>query len=125
MQSLRRAGTDSRRVDGDLSTDPNMRIVWCNGVDAATSCHTDAAAPSSEAVFRALHSSLSVVAAVSTLDKPSHKNIPNFAERLQRGKIRRNEQFDAYYDVATKEWLERACGDPECDYCPGRPERAP
>lgn len=59
------------------------------------------------------------------MNSPSHKNIPNFAERLQNGEILRSEQFDAYFNAQTREWLERACGDPECDYCPGRPERAP
>jgi hypothetical protein len=25
---------------------------------------------------------------------------------------------------ACKRWLEKACSDPECDYCPGRPPTA-
>lgn len=55
----------------------------------------------------------------------SHRDIPNFAERLQKGQIRRNDQYDAYYDVSTREWLEQACTDPECEFCPNRPEKAP
>jgi hypothetical protein len=33
------------------------------------------------------------------------------------------ETHDAYFDPLKDEWLESACSDPECWYCPGRPER--
>jgi len=33
------------------------------------------------------------------------------------------ETHDAYFDPLKDEWLESACDDPECWYCPGRPER--
>ena len=32
-----------------------------------------------------------------------------------------SEQYDAYYDEQTNEWLEDTCDDPECDLCIGRP----
>ena len=31
-----------------------------------------------------------------------------------------SEQYDAYYDEQTNEWLEDICEDPECEYCVGR-----
>lgn len=34
-----------------------------------------------------------------------------------------SEQYDAYYDEGTNEWLEEVCGDPNCEYCMNRPER--
>lgn len=34
-----------------------------------------------------------------------------------------SEEFDAYYDDETNEWLEDKCDDPECEYCPNRPEK--
>ena len=34
-----------------------------------------------------------------------------------------NEKYDAYYDADSDEWLEGACSDPDCEFCPGRPER--
>jgi hypothetical protein len=33
---------------------------------------------------------------------------------------RYSEQYDAYYDEQTNEWLEDICEDPECEYCVGR-----
>ncbi len=33
-----------------------------------------------------------------------------------------SEQYDAYYDSATNEWLESKCDDPNCEYCTNRPE---
>ena len=38
---------------------------------------------------------------------------------------RYNEQFDAYYDNESKEWLESKCDDSECEYCVGRPDHPP
>lgn len=35
-----------------------------------------------------------------------------------------SEQYDAYYDEQTNEWLEDTCDDPECEYCVGRPVKA-
>jgi hypothetical protein len=34
-----------------------------------------------------------------------------------------SEQYDAYYDDKTNEWLESKCDDPECEYCTNRPEK--
>ena len=36
-----------------------------------------------------------------------------------------NEQFDAYYDDESLEWLDSTCDDPECEYCVGRPDNPP
>jgi hypothetical protein len=33
---------------------------------------------------------------------------------------RYSEQYDAYYDEQTNEWLEDICDDPDCDLCVGR-----
>lgn len=35
-----------------------------------------------------------------------------------------SEEFDAYYDDETGEWLESKCDDPTCEYCVNRPEKA-
>ena len=37
---------------------------------------------------------------------------------------RYSEQYDAYYDEQTNEWLEDTCDDPDCEYCVGRPVKA-
>lgn len=34
-----------------------------------------------------------------------------------------NAKHDAYYCESCDEWLEKNCGDPECDYCRDRPEK--
>ena len=34
-----------------------------------------------------------------------------------------SEEFDAYYDDDTNEWLESVCDDPTCEYCTERPEK--
>lgn len=34
-----------------------------------------------------------------------------------------SEEYDAYYDEDTNEWLEEVCGDSECEYCKNRPKR--
>jgi hypothetical protein len=31
-------------------------------------------------------------------------------------------KYDAYYCQACDSWLEGKCGDPNCDFCPTRPE---
>ena len=36
-----------------------------------------------------------------------------------------SEEYDAYYDSETNEWLEEICEDPECEYCSNRPDRFP
>lgn len=33
-----------------------------------------------------------------------------------------SEEYDAYFDGKTGEWLEDKCDDPNCEYCTGRPE---
>lgn len=35
-----------------------------------------------------------------------------------------SEEYDAYYDKATGEWIEGQCSDPDCEYCKDRPPRA-
>lgn len=35
-----------------------------------------------------------------------------------------NERYDAYYCKKCMEWLENACDDPKCEFCPNRPEKA-
>lgn len=37
--------------------------------------------------------------------------------------IKYHEGYDAYYCGICDTWLEKACSDPECCYCPDRPER--
>ncbi len=32
-------------------------------------------------------------------------------------------RYDAYYCPPCDLWLEEVCGDPECEFCAGRPER--
>ena len=39
--------------------------------------------------------------------------------------IKYSEQYDAYYDADTGEWAEVGCEDPNCEFCAGRPEKAP
>jgi hypothetical protein len=34
-----------------------------------------------------------------------------------------SEKYDARYDPEKNEWLESACGDPDCEYCVNRPEK--
>lgn len=33
-------------------------------------------------------------------------------------------KYDADYDPVTFEWLESACGNPDCEFCGNRPEKA-
>jgi hypothetical protein len=37
--------------------------------------------------------------------------------------IEYSEKWDADYSVLRNEWLDSKCDDPECEYCPNRPER--
>jgi hypothetical protein len=39
------------------------------------------------------------------------------------GSIEYNEDYDAYYCPNCNKWLEDECGDPECEFCSGRPEK--
>jgi hypothetical protein len=34
-----------------------------------------------------------------------------------------SEKYDAYFCPTCDEWLESKCSDPECIYCPQRPEK--
>jgi hypothetical protein len=34
-----------------------------------------------------------------------------------------NEEYDAYYNPKTDEWIESRCDDPACEYCSNRPEK--
>jgi hypothetical protein len=33
-----------------------------------------------------------------------------------------SEQYDAYYDEETNEWIEDKCDEPNCEFCMNRPE---
>lgn len=35
----------------------------------------------------------------------------------------RDEKHDAYYCPTSHVWLELPCGDPDCEFCPDRPEK--
>lgn len=35
-----------------------------------------------------------------------------------------SDKYEAYYNPNTGEWLEDKCGDPECEFCKDRPEKA-
>lgn len=35
---------------------------------------------------------------------------------------RYSEEYDAYYDAQTGEWLESKCDDPNCQFCANRPK---
>jgi hypothetical protein len=34
-----------------------------------------------------------------------------------------SEKYDAYFCSKCNSWLEKKCSDPNCYYCPNRPER--
>jgi len=34
-----------------------------------------------------------------------------------------SEEYDAYYDEDTNEWIDGKCDDPTCEFCMNRPER--
>ena len=34
-----------------------------------------------------------------------------------------SEEYDAYYNQVTNEWIDSKCDDPECEFCTTRPER--
>ena len=38
---------------------------------------------------------------------------------------RYNKTYDGYYNVHTREWLEKKCGDDDCEFCARRPDLAP
>jgi hypothetical protein len=31
-------------------------------------------------------------------------------------------KYDAYYNVETREWLEKTCGHEDCEFCKNRPD---
>lgn len=33
------------------------------------------------------------------------------------------EKYDAFFCAYCNEWTEKACGDPDCEYCKNRPEK--
>lgn len=35
----------------------------------------------------------------------------------------RDVRYNSYFCLICDVWLERACNDPACPYCPGRPEK--
>lgn len=34
-----------------------------------------------------------------------------------------SEEYDAYYNPETNEWIDSKCSDPTCEYCTKRPEK--
>ena len=45
---------------------------------------------------------------------------PNYCDCNSKKKF--SDQYDAYYCASCNEWLESKCDDPECEYCPNRPD---
>ncbi len=37
--------------------------------------------------------------------------------------VKYNNRYDAYYCELCNQWLEVKCNDPECEYCPERPNK--
>lgn len=54
--------------------------------------------------------------------KDLHRDAHHMSVELSRKAY--NEQYDAYYNTVTKEWLEPRCEDPACEYCSVRPSIA-
>ena len=48
----------------------------------------------------------------------------NWESIFGKRKVGYSETHDAAFDPDTREWLESQCGDPECDRCKDRPEKA-
>ena len=46
---------------------------------------------------------------------------PNYCDCNSKKKF--SDQYDAYYCASCNEWMESKCDDPECEYCPNRPEK--
>lgn len=42
---------------------------------------------------------------------------------LPHGDVRYNCDYDCYYSVSQDRWVEEKCSDPECVFCPGRPDK--
>ena len=36
-----------------------------------------------------------------------------------------NDRHDAYYETKTRKWVEAKCKDRACEFCVGRPDKAP
>lgn len=49
--------------------------------------------------------------------------VPRYRCTACYGPTRYDEKFDSVFCPACNIWLEARCGDPECCFCPGRPER--
>ncbi len=32
-------------------------------------------------------------------------------------------KYDAFYNLETREWLSKQCGDDNCEFCTGRPDK--
>ncbi len=41
------------------------------------------------------------------------------------GRRKYNDQYDAFYNLQTGEWLESKCKDDTCGFCSKRPDKAP
>jgi hypothetical protein len=46
---------------------------------------------------------------------------PNYCDCGSKKKY--SDQYDAYYCLSCNEWLESKCDDPDCEYCPTRPDK--
>jgi hypothetical protein len=67
-------------------------------------------------------------------DEDVQKVIENLQKNLKKARIARHihpdqlaeeysEEYDAYYNPLTNEWIESKCDDPTCEFCINRPER--
>ena len=54
------------------------------------------------------------------MDESSYSNEWNIDPKF----IAYDRHYDSYYDRRDGRWLDRRCGDPECDFCNNRPLRA-
>lgn len=46
-----------------------------------------------------------------------------FAIQILKGDVAYDETYDSYYETATGKWLERKCGDKNCQFCSKRPKK--
>jgi hypothetical protein len=54
----------------------------------------------------------------------------NYYDRWSRNLINKDvsvrgysPKYDAYYNVETREWIEKTCGHEDCEFCKDRPEK--
>jgi hypothetical protein len=41
----------------------------------------------------------------------------------QNNTVYYNDEYDAFYCINCNEWLEKNCGEPNCEFCKNRPEK--